>query len=157
YHVAGTSRTVELLFPLFRAGQPIADRTWYLQNRAELQQSGHLTSARVLLRDPERDLALLQADRLPPGVNALPLAATPAGPGDRVWALGNRYDSNALWVLAGGYVRTCRTLKDGYFSGGKQLARGARVLEARVPVNEGDSGGPLLNEQGEVVGVTAAV
>ncbi len=166
YHVVGTSKTVELLFPVFQsarptssanAGQPIADRDHYLQNRDELQRTGCLTSARVLQRDPDLDLALLQADRLPASATALSLASSPAQPSDQVWALGNRYDSNALWVLAGGRVRTCRTLKDGYFSAGKQLARGARVVEARVPVNEGDSGGPLLNDRGEVVGVTAAV
>src|SRR4051812_46720270 len=77
YHVVGTSRSVELLFPLFHGGQPIADRTYYLQNREELKQAGHLTSARVLLRDPDLDLALLQAERLPAGVVALPLTAAP--------------------------------------------------------------------------------
>ncbi len=157
YHVVGENATAEVLFPVFRDGQPIAERNYYLQNRDQLQQSGHLSSARVLHRDPDHDLALLQADRLPATAVALPLAASATAPGELVWALGNRYDSNALWVLARGHVRTCRTLKEGYFSAGKQLARGARVIEARVPINEGDSGGPLLNDRGEVVGVTAAV
>ena len=75
----------------------------------------------------------------------------------QVQGLGHRYDSVALWTWCRGSVRQQRTLHDGYFSNGQQLAKGARILHAQLPINEGDSGGPLLNDRGEVVGVAAAV
>jgi len=157
YHVVGDNATAEVQFPVLRDGRPITDRGSYLQNRTELQKSGHFLQARVLRRERDVDLALLELERLPEGTPALPLAQYSAHPGDRVQGLGHRYDSVALWTYVRGNVRQVRTLREGYFSGGQQLAKGARVLHTQVPINEGDSGGPLLNERGEVVGVAAAV
>ena len=111
----------------------------------------------MLRRRPGVDLALVQLDSLPAGVEELPLATDGARPGDRVHVVGCRYDVDSLWTHSGGAVRQVQTLKEGYFSAGKQLAKGARVVSAAVPINEGDSGGPLVNERGEVVGVAAAV
>ncbi len=47
--------------------------------------------------------------------------------------------------------------KEGYFNGGKQLAKGVQVVLTQAPINEGDSGAPVVNERGEVIGVAAAV
>ena len=111
----------------------------------------------MLKRDPGVDLALVQLNSLPDGVEELSLAANGARPGDRVHVVGCRYDVDSLWVHSEGGVRQMLTLKQGYFSGGKELGKGAHVVSASVPINEGDSGGPLVNERGEVVGVVAAV
>lgn len=148
---------VEIQFPVLRDGRPITERTWYLQNRRELLKTGRLVQGRVLRSEPAIDLALLQLDSLPDDVRALALAHASLGPGDAVFGLGNRYDSVALWACSHGQVRQVRTLGEGYFSGGQQLAKGARSLHVQMPINEGDSGGPLLNERGEAVGVAAAV
>jgi len=157
YHVVGENKSAEVFFPVFRQDQPIADRDYYHEHRAELVKSGHLVSGKVLQRDPDRDLALIELETLPPEVVQLLLAAANPAPGERVHVVGNRYDTGSLWLHAMGVVRQVRILHQGYFNSGKQLGKGACIVEAQVPINEGDSGGPLVNGAGAVVGVAAAV
>src|SRR5262249_30834542 len=135
----------------------VGPRQHYLEQMPALRQRGTAVRARILRRSPQTDLALLELERLPPRVTALPLAAIPAQPGERVHLVGNRYDVDVLWTHTTGTVPAVRPLRQGYFNAGQQLASGARALLAGVPINEGDSGGPLVNDAGAVVGVAAAV
>jgi S1-C subfamily serine protease/Tfp pilus assembly protein PilF len=157
YHVIGDNDTVEVSFPVRRDGEIVSARGYYLENAARLRKEGRVVTGRVLRRNRDTDLALVELDSLPPDVRALPLAPESARPGDVVQGVGNRYDLEVLWTHSGGVVQQIQTLHEGYFSAGKQVARGARVLLGSVPINEGDSGGPLVDCQGRVVGVSAAV
>jgi tetratricopeptide (TPR) repeat protein/S1-C subfamily serine protease len=157
YHVVGENETVEVVFPIRRADSYIAQRRYYVEHLPRLSREGYAVRGRVLRRSTETDLALVELDSLPPETKELPLAEVGASPGDRVHVVGNRYDLDVLWVHGMGAVRQVRVLRDGYFNGGRQLAKGARVLVAQTPINEGDSGAALVNERGEVVGVAAAV
>jgi tetratricopeptide (TPR) repeat protein len=157
FHVVGEANVVEALFPATREGRIVAERAYYTENLHLLKESGRAVAGRVVQRDAERDLALIRLDAVPDGVAELQLAAGSASPGDTVHAVGNRRDAEALWVYNVGVVRqVCRT-RDGYFWQGKRLAKGALLVVAQSPINEGDSGGPLLNDRGELVGVAAAV
>ena len=156
-HVVGDNKTVDIVFPVRAGGAFVADRGYYYEHMQDLRDRGQVVHGKVLKRNPAVDLALVQLDSLPDGVDELPLADDSAQPGDRVHVVGCRYDVDSLWVHTGGAVRQVQTLKEGYFSGGKELAKGARIVSAYAPINEGDSGGPLVNERGEVVGVAAAV
>jgi tetratricopeptide (TPR) repeat protein/S1-C subfamily serine protease len=151
-HVVGDGKTVDVFF----AGAA-DDQAHYLEHREQLRREGRVVSGRILRRSSATDLALVQVEAMPDGVTALPLATRPARPGDRVHLAGNRYDTPVLWTYTGGAVLQSQVLPDGYFCSGRQMAKGARVLTAQAPINEGDSGAALLNEAGEVVGVAAAV
>lgn len=157
FHVVGDSDTADIVFPVLRDGRIVHDRAYYLENYETLRQAGHVIRGKVLSKEPHTDLALLQLESVPPDVVELPLGAGGARPGERVHVVGCRYDSDVLWVYTAGIVRQAQTLREGYFNAGRQLAKGARVLLAQAPINEGDSGAPLVNSRGEVVGVTAAV
>jgi tetratricopeptide (TPR) repeat protein/S1-C subfamily serine protease len=154
-HVVGDNHTAEVVFPA--PPGPIGERAWYFEHYARLRKEGLVVRGKVLRRSEAADLALVELESLPPGMAELPLAAAPARPGDRVHVVGNRYDTDALWGYSAGAVRQVQTLRDGYFCAGRQLAKGARVLVAQAPINEGDSGGALVNDRGEVVGAAAAV
>ncbi len=157
YHVVGDNDTCLVVFPWYRAAGVAGPRRLYLEHLPELQKQGIAVTGRVLKRSKDTDLALIEVESLPAEVRALPLATASAGAGQRVHLVGNRYDAEVLWTAAAGRVRGLRTLREGYFSAGRQLGKGARVLLAGVPINEGDSGAALVNERGEVVGVAAAV
>ncbi len=152
FHVVGDHETVDVLFPARREGRLVTERTYYLQNLRDLHRSG-----RVVNKDPGRDLALVELESLPDEVAALKLAAVPPQPGDEVHAIGNRRDLDELWGTTSGQVRQLGRTDEGYFWHGRQLAKGARVFLAQAPINEGDSGGPVVNGRGEVVGVVSAV
>lgn len=157
YHVAGEHDAMEVFFPAERGGQPIVDRAHYLENRRQLRVAGLAVEGRVLHREKSCDLALIELESLPRSALALPLAARGARPGDDLYSIGNRRDSDALWVHASGNVRQVFRSEEGYYWRSLPLARKAMLLAAQSPINEGDSGGPIVNDRGEVVAVAAAV
>lgn len=107
---------------------------------------GRSSRARVEASDPEADLAILRTDTdsVPRG---LPLASAEAGMGAQVFTLGfpltNIMGANAK--LSTGIVNSQTGLRDD-----------PRAYQVSVPVQGGNSGGPLLNLRGEVVGVITA-
>jgi S1-C subfamily serine protease len=151
-HVVADHDAVDVLFPVWRDGRLVTERTYYTANLRELRRTG-----RVLRTDPARDLALLELDSLPDDVTELKLGAARPLPGEQVHSVGNRRDLDQLWGHTSGHI--CQTFRtdEGYFWHGRQLARGARMVLTSSPILEGDSGGPVVNGRGEVVGVASAV
>lgn len=148
FHVVGDARAAVIFFPDYKDDQPINDRNHYLQNVRKLGVRG-----RVLGVDRKRDLALVELDRLPEGVKAIDLATGTSSPGAVVQSIGNSGSSDALWVFTSGTVRS---------SYQKQFRTGAgehdfKVLETQSPINPGDSGGPVVNDKGELVGIAQSI
>jgi tetratricopeptide (TPR) repeat protein len=140
--------TVRLVFPAYKGDRVVAEGEFYDANLDRLAVTGE-----VVASDPRRDLAVIQAAALPPGAKALPLAKDEPEPGEFVAAIGNPGASDARWVYNQGVVR--QVYNASYdFPGGQQVT--ARVVETQNPLNPGDSGGPMVNEFGEVVGVNDA-
>lgn len=109
---------------------------------------GQEIPAWAILRDESNDIALLEVSNpqiLPP---ALPLASSQATLNSRVFTIGfPRID-----VLG----RTPK-LSDGVISEIKGLLDDPWSYQTTVPIQPGNSGGPLLNLRGEVVGVVTAM
>ncbi len=157
-HVLGDRKTADVFFPRFdRNGAVLADRADTLADRDALKAFGHLVVGKVIATSDEFDLAVLALPSIPNGVNGLSLAAFPPDAGAPVSAVGCRGDQEMLWNVACGMVRQAGPLRDGYFWQGKKLAIDAPGLAVQLPVEEGDSGGPILNASGEVVAVMSAV
>jgi tetratricopeptide (TPR) repeat protein len=146
-HVVQNHHTVSVVFPAYLKGRVIAERRHYTDRLASLRIVG-----RVIDVDVERDLALIQADSLPEGAVELKLAKQSASPGESVHSVGNPGASEALWVYTSGRARQVYR-KEWRYNDGKR--RQAMVLETQSPTNPGDSGGPVVNEQGEIVAVVA--
>jgi tetratricopeptide (TPR) repeat protein len=144
-HVVGNHDLVSVVFPVRQDGQVVTERSYYTESAPVLR-------GRVLEADPRRDLALVQLPSLPPEVTELKLATESPGPSDRVHSVGNP-QGDALWEYTAGTVRTVYRKKYKYQQNNQEVD--ARVIETQSPINPGDSGGPVVDDQGELVGVNA--
>jgi hypothetical protein len=150
YHVVGNNDRVTVLFPAYRGTKPIAEREYYLDR---LRRDGGIRG-RVIARDRIHDLAVVQLESVPDGVQAMPLASDSVAPGQSVHSVGNPGDSGALWVYTPGKVRQVYHKKWKSQLGDDILHFEADVIETDSATNPGDSGGPLVNDKGQLVGVT---
>ena len=148
YHVVGDVDRATVFFPVYRDGRPVPEKSYYTQRARELGIRG-----RVVARGEKVDLALIQIERVPEGAQALSLAPTPVQPGQTVHSIGNPGRSDALWVYTPGKVRQVYR-KKWRAKLDRIVEFEADVVETDSPTNPGDSGGPLANDKGELVGVT---
>lgn len=116
-------------------------------------EDGTTYPARVLDRDPSLDLAILKVE-----ISQAPSLSLGDSDGVRigetVLAIGNalaRFQNTVTKGIISGTNR--HILADGV--GGSELIEGA--IQTDAAINLGNSGGPLINLKGEVVGVTTAV
>jgi S1-C subfamily serine protease len=149
-HVVGDSRSVQIIFPAYRDGKLVAERSYYRDNAPRVR-------GKVVVRDVRRDLAVIEVESLPDDARELTVAADAPEPSDRVHSVGNPGASDALWVYTSGTVRQVYRKKWKSREGSVTVDREARVVETQSPINPGDSGGPVVNDKGEVIGVTSAV
>ncbi len=115
-------------------------------------QDGRTVDARLLGTDPSSDLAVLRADLggdPPPGVAKL-------GNSDTV-------EIGEATVVVGNPLGLEGSVTAGILSGRGRMILGQNgrpirnVLQTDAAVNPGNSGGPLLNDRGEVLGVVTAM
>jgi S1-C subfamily serine protease len=113
---------------------------------------GTQSSATVMVEQPEHDIAVLQANQPPAQI----VPATLGNPnamqiGDEAFVVGNPlglYGSMSAGVISG----LDRTFQP---STSKQKLEGLIQIDAAV--NPGNSGGPLLNRDGQVIGIVAGI
>ena len=156
-HVVGEQTKVEVFFPTFRNGRLRADSSDYLSRRTTLRASGHLVTGKVLRISDELDLALIEVPSLPAGTRALSIADSPVSLGQSVRSIGHRGDVDTLWNSTVGTVRQSGRLAEGYFWRAEKLAVDMPSLILQSPIEVGDSGGPVLDDRGGVVGMISAL
>lgn len=108
--------------------------------------------------DVDSDLAVIEVESLPDGVAPIELGdSNDLRVGQFVIAIGNPFGeqgSMSLGIISGlgRTLESQRTLEDS--TGRYSLPQ---VVQTDAPINPGNSGGPLLNLEGEVVGVNSAI
>ncbi len=138
-HVTDFQGVVEVVFPEIRAGKVVTEADHYRAVKTH--------RAEVVDVDAARDLALLRIiDPLPETAIGLRFATELPDPGEKVISVGNPGASNGFWVLTSGEVRAI--VNQPIRSGGK-----VHLIETQAPINPGDSGGPVVNEEAMLVGV----
>jgi S1-C subfamily serine protease len=109
------------------------------------QEEEKEVAARIVQVDPDHDVALLKAD-----IVSLPLLISPASgllKGDEVFTLGYPL------VIIQGRAQKANFGRVNALSGVKD---DIRYLQIDVPMQPGNSGGPLIDKRGKVVGIVAA-
>ena len=109
-------------------------------------QDGSTYTAALVGADPETDIAVLHIDA--PNLTRLPQAKQPARTGDIVFALGNPFGLGQ--TLSMGIVSAVGR-------GGLGLATFEHFIQTDAAVNQGNSGGALLNTDGELIGINTAI
>ncbi|MEZ4770074.1 MAG: trypsin-like peptidase domain-containing protein [Caldilineales bacterium] len=118
---------------------------------------GEHMPATLVGTDTDSDLAVLQVEALPEGTEPLPLAEPDSlKVGQFVVAIGNPFGEQGSMSLGivSGLDRSLRSQRISRFGSSYSLPS---VIQTDAPINPGNSGGPLLNLDGEVVGINAAI
>lgn len=97
----------------------------------------------VMASDPAHDIAVLRIAARQ--LRALKLGnALTAVPGDHIVAIGHPLGLGS-------------TVSDGLISAVRQYSQKLTLLQISAPISPGSSGGPVLNEKGEVIGISTLV
>lgn len=110
------------------------------------------STASITGAQPENDLAVLQAHKIPDDMIAATMRSTgDLAPGDEVVAVGYPFGigPSASAGIISGLNRTFRSPE------GKQPIK--NLIQFDAAANPGNSGGPLVTMEGEVVGVVTAI
>ena len=113
--------------------------------------NGEKIPAKVLGSVPPADVALLQLERMPTGIGPAVLGDSDLMQvGDRVMVVGAPFGLG-------------NTMSAGYLSGRHQLSEqleslvDVEILQTDAAANTGNSGGPMFNMNGEVIGIVSAI
>ena len=141
-HVTGNAKWVEVFFPVPDLDEIlIQSRDYYVTNYEFLERLGYATSGRVIAKDSARDLAIVELTGLPATAREIrhdfnpPLPLTPRI-GGTVHILGNPVERD-LWRWTPGIYQ----------------GLDASWLFLNANVLDGNSGGPVLNAQGVLIGI----
>ncbi|HEY1742533.1 MAG TPA: trypsin-like peptidase domain-containing protein [Granulicella sp.] len=109
----------------------------------------HKYKARVLTTDKGHDLALIKIDNVPNLVPATLAGSQGLVVGQRVYAIGNPFGLSG--TMTRGIISAIRSIR------GQEGNPIEDAIQTDAAVNPGNSGGPLLNSRGEVIGITTLI
>jgi S1-C subfamily serine protease len=110
---------------------------------------GEAIKAKVLAKDSQNDIAVLKLSQSPstqiPDLNFGD--SSKVRPGDKVFTIG--YPASSI-------LGKNQKITDGIVSSITGIEDDPTMFQITVPIQPGNSGGPLFNESGEVIGITTA-
>jgi S1-C subfamily serine protease len=113
--------------------------------------NGEVIVAHVIGSDVQSDVALLQLKQMPKGIAPAPLGdSDKVEVGDQVFVIGAPYGIS-------------QTLSVGHFSGRHRLnsndgsATSVEFLQTDAAINTGNSGGPMFDMDGNVIGIVSSI
>jgi len=134
YHVIESAESIEVAFP-----------------------SGYRTNGTVIGTDLDSDIALIKVDAPADQIHPLPLGESAmVKVGQTVIAIGNPYGLSGSMTVGivsarGRLLDSMRSAPSGYYFSAADL------IQTDAAINPGNSGGPLLNLNGEVIGINRAI
>lgn len=132
------------------------DTVYIFVDDADVMDESTVIRCDVIYADPEVDLAIIKAESPIPGVTTLPVcSAETISVGETVYALGYPGISDRL-ADSNHYTAGDITVTDGVVSR-HQLTDGIKCMAHTASVNHGNSGGPLINGKGQVIGINSFI
>jgi S1-C subfamily serine protease len=123
---------------------------WFKPRQGLRPTKDDMLVARVVATSSQQDLALVRLVRpLPSEVSPIPLSSSMPEIGQDVFVIG--HPKEYFWSFTQGIVSQIRP---GYrWSYDDRSPRMGTTIQTQAPVNPGNSGGPLLNDDGAIVGI----
>ncbi len=144
-------------FVISEDGLIVTNKHVVLDTKADytvLTNDGDKYTAKVLARDPVRDLAVIKIEAK--GLKYVKLGDSDSVKlGQTAIAIGNALGEFRNTVSVGVISGLSRTITAGGLGGFSEKIEG--VMQTDAAINQGNSGGPLLNLKGEVIGINTAV
>ncbi len=113
--------------------------------------NGTKVTAAVIASDPVKDVALLKLDAVPENVRPVKLGdSDDVHVGDEIFVIGAPY--GLAHTLSVGHISARHKNEDGIM-GDVQ----AETFQTDAAINQGNSGGPMFNRRGEVIGVVSYI
>ena len=110
---------------------------------------GSRYTAKIVGSEPDNDVAVLKIDAS--GLNAAVLGDSDAlRVGDAVYAVGNPLGELDFSMTSGHVSAKDRVIRT------QTSPNGVSMFQVDTPINSGNSGGPIYNDQGQVVGIVTA-
>jgi len=122
---------------LLLTNQHVVGLSQYVKVR---MKSGKEMIGEVLSRDKPRDVALIKTESI--GVPGLPLHIEEPGIGSQVYVIGTPLEQKLAQSVSAGIVS------------GFRVERNLRFIQSEANAQHGNSGGPMLDDKGNVVGLT---
>jgi S1-C subfamily serine protease len=120
-----------------------------ITSRKDLDPDSYLI-AKVIAEDQTRDLAMLVIENKTNSLVTIPLGRDyELNIADDVFAIG--HPENYIWSFTYGVISQIR--KDWDWTYGDNQKFTADVIQTQTPTNPGNSGGPLFNDAGKLVGI----
>ena len=113
-------------------------------------------SAEVILINEKNDLALIKVTGLPKNISIVPLGyLKDVNVGEEVHAIG--HPQGLFWSYTKGVVSQIRSNYKWTSDKSKKGNYQATVIQTQTPISQGNSGGPLFNNDGKLVGVNTMI
>ena len=110
--------------------------------------NGNMYSATLVGTDTTTDLAVIKLDNPPSDLKAVKFAdSDKLAVGENVMAIGNPLGEQLRWTMTNGIISAIN--RDMVYNGHSMT-----LLQTNAAINEGNSGGPLINMYGQVIGIT---
>jgi len=107
--------------------------------------------ARIVSSVPYADIALIKVDRVPPAAHLAPVGnSDPMQVGDPVFIVGAPFQLS--YTLTAGYISGRRAPEQI-----KGPLSSMELFQTDAAINKGNSGGPMFNTRGEVVGICSYI
>jgi V8-like Glu-specific endopeptidase len=147
HRLMDNANNVFVYFPLIKNRGAVVGKKEYIRFDRPVR-------GKVIAVDAKRDLAVIELELVTPEALAVRFASRSPQPSDKIYLVGNPGSSEQLWEANSGVVVGVSRQHVTDAQTRRQIDTSLVEIKTEEPVLRGYSGGPVVNEAGELIGVT---